>query len=112
MPRREVRPPTLPDAPFDLLRAEDQTRAVGWNLRLARKRAGLTLPALAAHMRNTAPDEALSLSYLGDVERGDRSPALKTVLALARALDVDPRTLFRVPEDSCPRAGVDEADAA
>jgi transcriptional regulator with XRE-family HTH domain len=107
-----VTPPILPPVPFATLRAEDQARAIGWNLRLARKRAGLTLPALARHMRDTAPDEALSLSYLGDVERGDRSPSLTTVLALARALDVDPRSLFRLPQDGKRLDEIDEADAA
>ena len=112
MPRREVTPPALPDAPFETLCAEDQARAIGWNLRLARKRAGLTLPALARHMRATVPEEALSLSYLGDVERGDRSPALKTVLSLARALNVDPRSLFCVPRGTTLPEDLDEADAA
>lgn len=98
MPRREVSPPALPNVPFEALSPSAQTLAICWNLRLARKRAGLTMPAAVAHMRSKAPAEAVSLSYMGDIERGDRTPSLTTVLALARALDVAPEALFRRPD--------------
>ncbi|WP_295880350.1 hypothetical protein [uncultured Thiohalocapsa sp.] len=70
MPRREVAPPELPDAPFEALSAEEQARCVCRNLRLARKRAGFTQPTFVAYMRRAAGAGAVSLSYLGDIERG------------------------------------------
>jgi len=35
----------------------------------------------------------------GQVERGERNPTLKTILALSRGLDLPPAALFQVPEE-------------
>jgi len=34
-------------------------------------------------------------NYLGGIERGERNPALENIVALAKALAVDPSELFR-----------------
>jgi transcriptional regulator with XRE-family HTH domain len=34
-------------------------------------------------------------NYLGGIERGERNPALENIVALAKALTVDPSELFR-----------------
>jgi transcriptional regulator with XRE-family HTH domain len=54
---------------------------VAERIRLARKSQGLSLKELA--------DQAgITSSYLGQVERGERKPSLRTVVLLARALRV------------------------
>jgi transcriptional regulator with XRE-family HTH domain len=111
MPRPEVAPPRLPDVPFLALDPAHQARCIGWNLRIERKRAGYSTPAFVAHMRQLTPAAAVSLSYLGDIERGDRTPSITTVLALAQALGIDPCSLFAVPAAGLP-ADLDAAAAA
>lgn len=59
----------------------------GKEVRRRREARKLTLEKLAAKA-------GLSPNYLGGVERGDRIPSLKTVLALAKGLDVTPGELL------------------
>lgn len=78
----------------------------GRNVRKLRHDRGLSQEALAeaAH---------LDRSYIGGIERGERNPALKTILGLANALGVHPSVLFHdVQNDSELSSGltVDERD--
>jgi transcriptional regulator with XRE-family HTH domain len=70
--------------------SEAETPAVrfGINLRWARQRAGLSQEALA----NEAAVDRAAVSVF---ERGRRNPNLRTVLRLARALEVPPGVLLR-----------------
>lgn len=45
-------------------------------------------------LKNLAETTGLSVSYLSDIERGRTNPSLKTVEALADALDVSVQTLL------------------
>jgi transcriptional regulator with XRE-family HTH domain len=67
---------------------------VARNLRAIRTRQQLSQEALAAKAR-------ISVSYVSMLERGQRSPPLETIEALAGALGVRPVTLFSA---SSPRA--------
>jgi HTH-type transcriptional regulator, competence development regulator len=60
----------------------------GINLQWARRRCGLSQEALA----NNASVDRAAISVF---ERGRRNPKLRTVLRLARALDVSPGVLLR-----------------
>ena len=60
-------------------------------LRLARKRADLTL-------REAGRRAGISASFLSRLERGLRAPRLTTVMRLERVLDLDERTVERLIE--------------
>lgn len=62
----------------------------GKNLRALRKRKGFSQEGFALHA-------GLDRTYVGGIERGERNPALKTILQLANALEVDVRDLFQRP---------------
>ncbi|NKT45788.1 helix-turn-helix domain-containing protein [Rhodococcus hoagii] len=63
-------------------------------LRSHRRRAGLTLEALAE-------DTGLTKSYLSKVERGISTPSIAVALKIARALDADVSQLFSdMPDNS------------
>jgi transcriptional regulator with XRE-family HTH domain len=62
---------------------------VGRHLRARRKRLGMTLEQLAER-------SGLTASYIGQVERDVRKTSLKTLAALAAALDVKVGALFDV----------------
>ena len=60
----------------------------GQNLRALRKRKGFSQEGFALHA-------GLDRTYIGGIERGERNPALKTILQLAEALGVDVTELFQ-----------------
>jgi len=61
--------------------------AVGRNVRLLRKKAGLTQEELSHRA-------GIHSTYLCHVERGTKSPSLLTLVRLAQALDVPPCAFF------------------
>ncbi|HTP25943.1 MAG TPA: helix-turn-helix transcriptional regulator [Anaeromyxobacteraceae bacterium] len=58
------------------------------NLRVVRRRRKFTQEKLAKKAK-------VSISYVSMIERAERSPPLETVEKLAKALAVDPLSLFR-----------------
>lgn len=60
---------------------------VGANIRRLRKAAGLSQEALAARA-------GLAMRYVSGVERGEENPSLRSLVALAEALDVRPSQLL------------------
>ncbi len=60
---------------------------LGANVRRYRKRAGLTQEALAENLD-------LSLNFMGQVERGSRTPSFATLGRIAQVLKVDIQDLF------------------
>jgi transcriptional regulator with XRE-family HTH domain len=65
-----------------------ETAGFGRRLRELRKRAGLSQEEFAAKIQ-------IHRTYIGAVERGERNPSLKNILKFARALNVEPASLFR-----------------
>jgi transcriptional regulator with XRE-family HTH domain len=65
----------------------DQPKLFGKCVKAARKRAKLTQEKLAeaAH---------LNPKYLGQIERGEKSPSFEVIVALAGRLDVSPAVFF------------------
>lgn len=61
--------------------------AFGQVLRAQREKAGLTQKTLAEKMD-------ASLSAVKKLEHGDRTPTVRTLLILCRALDIEPRDLI------------------
>ncbi len=65
------------------------TERFGWNLRIARQRAGLTQRQLAAR---------LGMEFKCDIsvwETGKQCPRIDTVVRLAEALEIEPGELLR-----------------
>jgi len=62
-------------------------RKLGERVRAARQQRGLTQQSLAESLD-------LSVAYVSLIERGGRNPPYTTVIAIARALGVSPRTIF------------------
>jgi transcriptional regulator with XRE-family HTH domain len=65
------------------------TARFGWNLRIARQRAGLTQRQLAAR---------LGMEFKCDIsvwETGKQCPRIDTVVRLAKALEIEPGELLR-----------------
>ena len=71
--------------PFDV-------HAFGRNLRALRRAAGHSQEGFA-HLAG------LDRTYVGGIERGERNPALKTIIQLAETLDVEAARLFEAPGD-------------
>jgi len=65
----------------------DVLRRFGRNVRLLRKRKGLSQEALSF-------EADLDRTYVGSVERGERNISLLNILRLAGALGVKPAKLF------------------
>jgi transcriptional regulator with XRE-family HTH domain len=62
-------------------------RRLGERVRGFRRARGLTQEALAGAL-------GLSVAYVSLIERGGRNPPFTTVVAIARALGVDPREML------------------
>ena len=60
----------------------------GANVRDLRKSRGFSQESFAHHV-------GLDRTYIGGIERGERNPGLKAILAIAQSLEVDPAELFR-----------------
>ncbi len=75
--------------------------AMGRRVKKLRKAAGLTQEQLAEKSN-------LSPSFLGHIERGTRVASLQTLVAICKALDVEPSVLLQdsltVAEDTSERA--------
>ncbi len=68
-------------------RDDEMAKAFGRNLAAARKRVGVSQEALAE-------GSGLSRDAIGKLEKGQRTPRLDTLVALAATLGVDPATLL------------------
>ena len=62
----------------------------GSNVRLRRKERGMSQEALADEV-------GLAVTYLGQLERGQRNPTLDVVERIATALEIEPLKLLRSP---------------
>lgn len=78
--------------PFDI-------QTFGRNVRALRRAAGHSQEGFA-HLAG------LDRTYVGGIERGERNPALKTIIRLAEALDVEVTSLFEPSTAQSDRAGV------
>ena len=65
-------------------------RDFGANLRALRRARGHSQEGFADLV-------GLDRTYVGGIERGERNPSLKAILAIARALEVEAGELFRAP---------------
>lgn len=70
---------------------QDVTQQIGVHVAAARRRAGLTLAAVAAR-------EGVSPAHLSQIESGLANPTVRTLAQVARALDADVATLFGAAE--------------
>lgn len=70
---------------------ESLNKAFGETLRAARQNAGLSQEKLAAQSR-------LHRTYISQLERGQKSPSLAVIAALARNLGVTAHELVRAAE--------------
>ena len=76
------------DSAGDGSRSASEARSLfGQRVRLLRKQAGLSQEGLAEAAR-------LHRTYVSSIERGQRNVGLDNIIRLARALDVEPRSLF------------------
>lgn len=82
--------PLIDGHPYDPVVAEDGDArlcaAFGAHVRTLRVRRKLSRTVLAANA-------GISLTYLAEIERGERNPTLAVVARLARALDTRPSEL-------------------
>lgn len=67
------------------------TKAFGMNLTALRHSRGLTQEQLAEM-------SGLHRTYISGVERGERNPTVLTIIALAKALEVEPGIFFQAPK--------------
>jgi transcriptional regulator with XRE-family HTH domain len=74
------------------VRTQTLTYKLGVKIRTLRETAGLTQERLAE-----AAD--ISVKFTGYIERGQRSPSIKTLEKIAKALKVAPKELFEFPDD-------------
>jgi len=63
----------------------------GAKIRKLRRENGLSQEELAFRA-------GIHRNYLGGIERGERNPCLRNVIAIAKALDVGPEELFHFEE--------------
>ena len=74
------------------MRTQNLVYKLGVRIRTLRKAAGLTQEQLAEVA-------AVSVNFMGYVERGQRAPSIKTLEQIAQALNVRPKDLFEFLED-------------
>ena len=80
----------------------DVLKNLGERIRTFRKAANLTRARLAEKA-------AISVYYVGEIERGEASPSLSTIQDIAKALGVKIRELFYFPsEQETPKEIVEE----
>ena len=72
------------------MRNIERNSQIGARVRFARDLAGLTQEQLADLVGMKGPDRR---SVIGDIEHGRRGLSLKTLIAIAHALDVNPAWL-------------------
>lgn len=89
---------------FQQLSPQEQARCVGRNLRAFRQQRNLTMVQLHQIMRKRDSTNAPVLSYIGDIERGEKNPTVQTVLTLAAALEIAPAELFQMPSGETEQA--------
>ncbi len=75
----------------ETLTAQTPERAFGAALRQLRRARGLSQEGLALAA-------GYDRSYIGEVERGEKSPSLRTVFRLARVVGVSPSALIAAAE--------------
>lgn len=75
--------------------ADDLAECFGREIKVLREKAKLSQMQLAAKA-------GLHLNALGNLERGNRAPSLRTVFLLARALSVSPAKLVERVEKWAP----------
>ena len=66
----------------------DWRAIVGANVRIARRKAGLTQEQLAL-------EASIDLTYVGGIERGKRNPSVLILARIAEALGTSPAELLR-----------------
>lgn len=66
-------------------------RQFGPVIRAAREQVGMS-------QENLAHETGLHKNYVGEIERGEKSPSLKSITALAHALKTPPSELLRAAE--------------
>jgi DNA-binding XRE family transcriptional regulator len=71
----------------------NQLKLFGKRVRSVRKAAKIT-------QEEAAEAAGLNSKYFGEVERGEKQPSLKAILAFAKALRVSPATFFQFEEDT------------
>ena len=68
-------------------------RAFGETVRAARKKLGISQMALQTKT-------GLDRTFISDLERGVQCPSLRTVLRVAKGLNISPSTLIRLTTES------------
>lgn len=71
----------------------NQLKLFGKRVRTVRKAAKIT-------QEEAAEAAGLNSKYFGEVERGEKQPSLKAIIAFAKALKVSPATFFQFEEDT------------
>ncbi len=74
------------------MRTQTLTYKLGVKIRILREAAGLTQEQLAEAA-------GISVKFTGYIERGERSPSIKTLEKIAKALKVAPKELFDFADD-------------
>lgn len=100
-----------PQAPDPTLVCTDQA-AIEAVLAAMRRRIRERRTTLGWTQRELGSRAGCWQTYVGQIERGRKTPPLPTLLALAQALEVDVRDLLAPPPDKSLSPEVPQADAA